>query len=191
MLKTTHRLTKRQLYAIAGTMMLICVIAVTVIIAIQANESSAPDDSDQTAQEPLPPEYFEAKKIGVVRDKAQQALEQDNDAGVEQAYSDAIKTENTTVGKVKLRLDQAETLFNAGKHELAFAAGEQAFVHYDDKFLAADLLARLYEQHGDLTKAVGYYQVAGQWAESSTNTTGLDKAYYDQQVVRINTKQGA
>lgn len=179
-----QRFRQKRVIVIVIVVALIVIVSVAVALFFIMKQSRGNDQ--------MPPaiakDVENAKKSGQVRDKAQKEIARGDTKAASQSYDDAIRAEPDMTRKIKLAIDQSEVLFNAGKYDEAFDAAKKGEAITSDKYLIADWLSRLYEQHGDLQQAANYYILAGQWASSPTNVSGLDKAYYDGEAARVNAE---
>lgn len=131
-----------------------------------------------------------AQHDGAIYDSAKQALESGDDEKANSIYNDAINNESDGTRKVELAIDQSRALSAQGKASEAVAVAKKAESYSSDKFLIADWLSKLYEYQRKYSMASVYYTLAGKWADSPTNKTGYDKAYYDTQAQRMNVLAG-
>lgn len=51
----------------------------------------------------------------------------------------------------------------------------------------ADWLSRLYEARQNYPEAIKYYKLAGDWAKSGSNKTGISKEQFYAEAVRVQT----
>lgn len=127
----------------------------------------------------------QGERDAAIREDASQAAQNGDTEGVIKAYESAIDSEEETARKVQLYIDQSEVFYDVGGVENAIESAKKAETLTDDKYLIADWLSRVYEDQGRYQLAAEYYKLAGEWADSPTNKTGLDKAYYDAQAARV------
>ncbi len=122
---------------------------------------------------------------------AQEALARGETDKVDSIYEDAVKAEADTVRKIKLMIDQSKLLYGSGKQDEAIRVAKSAESLSEDKYIVAVWLARVYENRKEYKQAAEYYTLAGEWAQSTTNVSKLDKVYYDSQAVRVSALAGS
>lgn len=140
--------------------------------------------------QPEPAATVEARRLqadrdGHLRDTAAAEAQKGDVGKVDELYAQAIAGENTAARKIQLYVDQSGVLYAAGKYSEAFEAARQAEGLGGDQFLVADWLSRIYEDQKDYVTAAKYYRLAGQWAGSPQNQTGITKAMYDKEAERV------
>lgn len=150
-------------------------------------QSKRPSEPEAKTEQPtaVQERVVQAEKDGKLRDNAAAEAEKGDVTKVNQIYAQAIATENDTIRKIQLYVDQSGVLYAAGKYTEAFEAAKQAESLSNDKFLAADWLSRIYEDQKDYVNAAKYYRLAGQWAGGPQNQTGISKAQYDKDAERV------
>lgn len=171
--------------ALAGA--LLVVILISVLLIFIAGQKKLNDESGMTAEEKAAHQknMNETKRDGEIRDSAQKAIDEGNVTKANEVYQNAIASEQETVRKIQLSIDQSELLYNAGKVSEAFEVAKQAEKLSDDKYLIADWLSRIYEDQKQFKLAAEYYKLAGQWADSETNEAALTKNYYEREAARV------
>lgn len=132
------------------------------------------------------------KADGKLRDESASAIASGDAQKVAQLYDEAVKRESDTARKIQLYVDQSAVLYEAGRFDDAVAVVKQSEALSTDRFLTADWLSRLYEDHKDYTTAAEYYRVAAEWAHSDTNRTGITKQQFEAEAKRVEIlrKQG-
>lgn len=170
---------------IAGVLVVIMAIGIGGLVWFlqtnRVNEPTAKTESEETVSARVK----RADEDGKLRDNAAAEAQKGDIKKVEQLYAQAIASESDTIRKIQLYVDQSGVLYAAGKYPEALEVAKQAEGLSGDKFLAADWLSRIYEDQKDYTNAVKYYRLAGQWADSSQNQTGITKAMYDKEAERV------
>lgn len=170
---------------IAGAVFVIVALgAVGLLWFLQNNRPKDPEGKTEP-QATVDARVAQAEQDGKLRDTATAEAEKGDVKKVEQLYAQAIASESDTIRKIQLYVDQSGVLYAAGKYAEAFEAAKQAEGLSSDKFLAADWLSRLYEDQKDYVNAAKYYRLAGQWASSPQNQTGITKATYDKEAERV------
>lgn len=119
-----------------------------------------------------------------VREDADKALQNGDLNKFNDIYTAAIKNESDPTMKVKLALDQGLALVNYGKMDDAEKFLKLALDYSDDKFLVADSLGRFYSVAKKYKLAEEYFRLAAKFADSKTNETGYDAAYYNERAER-------
>lgn len=175
--------------------LLFVVIIAVLIYLVGATDRSANSDTDEfglTAAQKAKrdADVRQRQREGLVRDKAEQAVDKGDFAEVTDIYKSAINSENDTVKKVQLYLDQSQVLYAAGKYDEAIAVARQAEAIGTDQFLVGDWLSRLYEDQKQYAKAAEYYTLAAKWAKSSTNKVGFNESYYKSNAQRVSALVG-
>lgn len=182
-LNLPHR-AKLVVFASAGAAVVI--IAMVSVIAMLNNPKPTEElkisDEEAAARDAR---VKQSKIDGALRDDARAAIRSGDGETADELYTKAIAAEKDTERKVRLYIDQSALLYGTGSPEEAIKVALEAEAITDDKYLTADWLSRLYEDQKMYDKAIEYYNLAGEWADSPTNLAKLDKAYYDNQVKRV------
>lgn len=139
------------------------------------------------SQEVVQARVEQSKKDGKLRDEAASAAKAGDTAKSAEVYKQAVEAEPNVERKVQLQLDQSGVLYAAGKYDEAIAAAKVADAFSEDKFLLADWLSRLYEARQNYPEAIKYYKIAGDWAKSGSNKTGISKEQFYAEAVRVQT----
>lgn len=174
------------------------IIAVTALVVFAAAigggvwyiRSNAPQPNEErTASEAEKARDAARLKQSEADDKLRQAAGKEiaskNAAAADKLYQDAIAAAATQERKAQLYIDLSAVYYGQGLYDQAFAAANKANDVNPDKYLLADWLSRLYEDRKDYPNAVKYYRLAGEWASSSQNKTGIPKATYNSEAERV------
>lgn len=176
---------RMKLVIMVGGLLIVLAIGIGVLVwFLQNNRASEPTAKTET-DETVSARVARADEDGKLRDTAAAEAQKGDTKKVGQLYAQAIASESDTVRKIQLYVDQSGVLYTAGKYPEAFEAAKQAEGLSNDKFLAADWLSRIYEDQKDYVNAAKYYRLAGQWADSAQNQTGITKATYDEEANRV------
>ncbi len=124
---------------------------------------------------------------GKLQDESAAALKKGNTAEAAQAYGMAIAQETDVTRKVQLLVDQSAVYYAANRYDEAITIAKQAEVLGEDKFVVADWLSRAYEDQGRYNEAARYYRLAGEWAASPQNQTGLKRQHFETEAARVET----
>ena len=170
---------------IVGAVIILAIATIVFIQLLQQNtgESNDGPTASQLAERDALVALAERDKV--TYDDAKAALQKGNITGAKQVYADAIKSETSTTQKIQIYIDESGLLYESGNVKEAISAAKSAEVLTEDKFLVADWLSRIYEDQKNYELAAEYYTLAGKWATSPTNLTGLDKKYYDDNASRV------
>ena len=170
---------------IVGAVIILAIATIVFIQLLQQNtgESNDGPTASQLAERDALVALAERDKV--TYDDAKAALQKGNITGAKQVYADAIKSETSTTRKIQIYIDESGLLYESGNVKEAISAAKSAEVLTEDKFLVADWLSRIYEDQKNYELAAEYYTLAGKWATSPTNLTGLDKKYYDDNASRV------
>lgn len=174
---------------------LFVIIVAVLIYLVGATDRSANSETDEfglTAAQKAKrdADVRQRQREGLIRDRAEQAIDKGNFEEVTDIYKSAINSENDTVKKVQLYLDQSQVLYAVGKYQEAIAVARQAEAIGTDQFLVGDWLSRLYEDQKQYAKAAEYYTLAAKWAKSKTNKVGFNEAYYKSHAQRVSALVG-
>lgn len=180
---------------IATIGLLFVIIVIVLIYLVGATNPSASNETDEfgltaTQKAKRDADVRQRQREGLIRDKAEQAINKGDFDEVTDIYKSAINAENDTVKKVQLYLDQSQVLYVAGKYDEAIAVARQAEAIGTDQFLVGDWLSRLYEHQKQYAKAAEYYNLAAKWANSPTNKVGFKEAYYKSEAQRVSALVG-
>lgn len=176
--KSRTQLTKirKLIIGFVALLALIAIIGVVWVVWVgQSGEPTASEDQKALAKE----RSRQALKDGTLRDKAVEAIGNNNIADAEKLYQEAIETEDSIERKTNLYIDLSGAYYDQGLYEEAIAAALKADELNPDKFLVSDWLSRIYEDRKDYEKSAFYYRQAGDWADSNQNKVAISKeAYY-------------
>ncbi|OGL22662.1 hypothetical protein A2707_05110 [Candidatus Saccharibacteria bacterium RIFCSPHIGHO2_01_FULL_45_15] len=151
------------------------------------DESGAPSDADiARARE----SFKQSRDDGDLRQKAFEEVGNNDTDAANKVYQQAIAAETSQERKTELAIDLSGVYYAAGQYDKAFAAMKEVEVSNPDKFLVADWLSRLYEDQKDYSNAAKYYRLAGEWAKSPQNKTGIEKSFYDAEADRVSKLGG-
>lgn len=127
---------------------------------------------------------------GELRQKAFEDVNNSNLAAAADTYNAAIAAETSQERKTELAIDLSGVYYAAGEYDKAFEAMKEAEASNPDKFLVSDWLSRLHEDRKDYAQSERYYRLAGEWANSPQNKTGLNKNYYNSEADRVSKLRG-
>lgn len=153
--------------------------------AKESSEKPSNDDIAKTREA-----FKQSRDDGDLRQKAFEEVGGDNADAADKVYQQAISGEPSQERKTELAIDLSGVYYAAGQYDKAFAAMKEAEASNPDKFLAADWLSRLYEDQKDYQSAAKYYRLAGEWAKSPQNKTGIEKSFYDAEADRVSQLSG-
>lgn len=122
---------------------------------------------------------------GKLRAEAKEQIDKNDTQKADQVYQAAIASETEVNRKIQLYVDLANVYYDAGKQDEAIATAQRAFKLSSDKYLAADWLARAYEDRKEYASALEYLKIARDSTKSSQNVAILDVAYYDSEIARV------
>lgn len=176
---------RTKIAIVAGVVLFVVALGVIGLLWFLQNNRPKDPEAKTEPQATVDARVAQAEEDGKLRDTAAAEAEKGDIKKVGQLYAQAIASESDTIRKIQLYVDQSGVLYAAGKYTEAFEAAKQAEGLSSDKFLAADWLSRLYEDQKDYVNAAKYYRLAGQWASSPQNQTGITKAAYDKEAERV------
>ena len=170
---------------IVGAVIILAIATIVFIQLLQQNTGESNDGPTASQLAERDARVAQAESDKEIYDDAKAALQKGNITGAKQVYADAIKSETSTTQKIQIYIDESGLLYESGNVKEAISAAKSAEVLTEDKFLVADWLSRIYEDQKNYELAAEYYTLAGKWATSPTNLTGLDKKYYDDNASRV------
>lgn len=176
---------RRKVMIVAALVLVALTLIVGGVFYFLKNNRPAEPEAKTEPETTVEARVAQSEKDGKLRDSAAAEAVKGDISKVGQLYAQAISAESDTVRKIQLYVDQSGVLYAAGRYTEAFEAAKQAEGLSNDKFLAADWLSRIYEDRKDYLNAAKYYRLAGQWADSTQNQTGITKAMYDKEADRV------
>lgn len=179
---------KKGIIALAVVLVLGCGVAGVVYYFMPKETIPASEASDRPSDEDIATSKANVEQSvsdGELRQEAFDNVNNKNTDAAGKSYERAIAAETSQERKTTLAIDLSGVYYAAGEYDKAFAAMKDVEASNPDKFLVADWLSRLYEDRKDYQQAARYYRLAGEWASSSQNKTGLSKAFYDSEAARV------
>ena len=140
----------------------------------------------------VPSETTDNKEQLALLDSASSAIEKGDIAETKRIYQEQIDTETDVRHKIMLTINLSSILYAEGDHKQALVLAKEAEQMGDDKFLATDWLAQVYEFEKEYEMSAEYYERAGTLADSPMNQmSNLDGAYYKNEAARVRALIGA
>lgn len=172
--------------------LLIVIITAAILVAlglmvswIVSNQGKDEPVSSQSEKEKDQARAKQAEADSNLQKEAAKQITANNTVEAEKLYQKAVDAAETIERKTLLYIDLSAVYYSEGKYNEAFAIAKKAEALNSDKFLVADWLSRLYEDRQDYKNAETYYLLAGEWAESQQNKTGITKETYDREADRV------
>lgn len=176
---------RSKIVIIVGAVLAVIIVVAAVLIMYLRPTFTAEPEAAPDAKAAASESVARTEKDGKLRDTAAEEVKKGDVDKAGELYTQAIASENSTVRKVQLYVDQSGVLYTAGRYTEAFEAAKRAEQLSDDKFIIADWLSRIYEDQKEYAKAATYYRLAGEWAGSPQNITGIDKVMFDKEAERV------
>ncbi|RYF27976.1 MAG: hypothetical protein EOO17_05505 [Chloroflexi bacterium] len=190
----SSRLTGRQKKTMIA-LLVVVILAITAGAYYFLNRETIPES--ERSNEPTAEDIAKAKADvdqsiadGNLRQEAFDNVNKNNTDAAGKVYEKAVASEASQERKSELAIDLSGVYYAAGEYDKAFAVMKDVEASNPDKFLVADWLSRLYEDQKRYQDAARYYKLAGEWAESPQNKTGIGKSFYDAEADRVSKMIG-